>query len=85
MNNELRQELIEAGYVGDFDLSSLVRACGDKFDGIVPGNTIGFIAPPRLLDKDMSNPYIQEYLYNSPVFYTKEEAVAHLYIALNKK
>lgn len=31
LKEDLQNKLVEAGYTGGFDLSSLVEACGDKF------------------------------------------------------
>jgi hypothetical protein len=31
MNQELRDKLIESGHKGEFELSELIEACGDKF------------------------------------------------------
>lgn len=71
MDNLLKQKLIDAGYKGEFDLSSLVEACGEKFSGLLKiqesNRWFRAVAPGGFLEVDGSTP---------------EEAVANLYLAL---
>lgn len=40
MIDELKQELRELGYTGEFGLSELIEACGERFRGL---NKVAFI------------------------------------------
>ena len=75
MEDSLKQQLKDVGYNGKFDLSSLIEACGDEFRNLTKDNEI------------WSTNFIQgsEYDYGETEGKTPEEAVAKLYIKLNKK
>jgi hypothetical protein len=78
MNQELKQKLIGAGYKGEFCLSELIDACGDRFYGVMRD----------VFDKGWTAGEYWDYdFFGGEIAYgnTPEEAVANLYIKLNKK
>lgn len=74
MNDALKQELCQAGYQGEYDLASLMRACGKSFFKLwlaTPDN-------PEWIACSL-NPETGHHLGKTP-----EEAVALLWLALQK-
>lgn len=71
----LKQQLKDNGYTGEFDLSSLVKACGDDFAGLhrVP-NTVTVLTWGAIANNGVFK-----------VGSTHEESVAKLWLELNKK
>lgn len=77
MNQELKQKLIESGYKGEFGLSELIEACGDRF-----------VSLDKVEDpKGWSCSYedLEGGIEDVGCFNTPEEAVANLWLELNKK
>lgn len=97
MNYELAKQLKENGYIGAVDLSSLVEACGDRFRWLgrrqITFNRRGKTIETRIewesqakgiktkTDKGLSS------TKDIKIFHceTPEEAVAKLWLELNKK
>ncbi len=91
MNKELQQQLRDAGYTEDFNLSELIEACNGKFANlkdsskVVLGGEFWWAeggGEPKKCDycghiKDANHTMVQGK--------TPEEAVANLWLALNKK
>jgi len=71
MDTSLEQQLSDAGYPGKFDLSSLIEACGDGYFTL-SSHQSGWQAKRGLEDKWINGS-------------TPEEAVAKLWLELNKK
>lgn len=92
MNYELARQLKEAGFpqdgIGQFvdtklaspTLSELIEACGDDFDGLMPQrrvkNSLGKFVAMKDRYESLSDCFFGE---------TPEEAVAKLWLKLNKK
>lgn len=74
----LQNKLREAGYKGEFDLSSLVEACGDRFSSLTrsPRNT-WYVS---WVENGSSVELVRDIEESTP-----EEAVANLWLELNKK
>lgn len=78
----LLQQLKDKGYKGNFDLASLIKACGNKFHKLEQNNNAGdrwSAFEFRMSDEWKSGEY--RYCVGS----TPEEAVIALYIKLNQK
>lgn len=80
MTNEIQIELRNAGYKGNFDLSELIEACGDKFDYLERGLNGGYYAY-----HENFGPEEEDCIDDSGEGSTPEEAVARLYLAINAK
>ena len=75
MTNELQIQMRFAGYEGEFDLSSLVDACGDRFVSLTKGMFPNqWMCVGGTLEKPVKVGGKSD-----------EEAVAKLWLALNKK
>lgn len=70
MDTSLQKKLRDAGYVGDFDLASLIEACGDEF------GTLGAQGGTQWTAFNYAE---NEQEFGS----TPESAVAALWLALN--
>jgi hypothetical protein len=74
MDDTLKNELREAGYQGNFELSELIEACGGELSFMKSKDkTVVF---------DNHNPLESTKREEGP---TPEEAVARLWLALNRK
>ena len=75
---ELAKQLKDAGYIGDYDLSSLIKACGDNLYSLQHSMT-----------KEVGEWYViyKSDEVNPPAFYsnTPEESLALLWLSINKK
>lgn len=81
MNYELKKELIDRGYQGvngrmDFELSELIKACRSNFLKLIRDTGTSWVAQSTKQNK--SEAY-------SRAGTIPEEAVARLWLALNKK
>ena len=77
MDTSLQQQLKDAGYTGEFDLAPLVEACGDGFNSLERGE-----------DEDGNDYWLARRWGDNAVDgsgSSPEEAVAMLWLALNKK
>ena len=72
MDTSLQQQLKDSGYKGEFNLSSLIEACGNNFFKLIFDTEIW---------NDISQPNTRVVEIGS----TPEEAVANLWLKLNKK
>lgn len=76
MDTLLKKHLIDAGYLGEFDLSSLVEACGEPFRELKHHVTS---------KKKWSASTAKQASGLQKFGRTPEEAVANLYLALHDK
>jgi hypothetical protein len=77
MNEDILLKLRESGYKGNTDLSSLLEACGEKIESLEREDS-NWLA--------WSNGNFESSLESDPHFgSTPEEAVAKLWLALNRK
>ena len=79
MDTSLQQELRDAGYTGEFELGAFIEACGDNV-GIFKISATECNAWKR--DFPSADPDEVPQTFNAS---TPEEAVARLWLALNKK
>lgn len=77
LKENLQKQLRESGYIAEFDLSSLVESCGDKFRGLEIGDWMEEDNSKLWYAKSKDEIIIQ--------CSTPEEAVANLWLELNKK
>lgn len=79
MDDILKQQLKDAGYACEYNLQSLIEACGEEFGelsylGEAEPETYRWYAVERRIDE-----------YQRVYGTTPEEAVARLWLAINKK
>lgn len=74
MTDELKQELMNAGYTGKFDLTSLIEACGERFSSL-------HYEPPAWRVVGIGNRY-STFVVNGLTGVTPERAAGRLLLAL---
>ena len=85
MNQEIKDKLIQAGYKGEFGLSEFIEACGNNFQKLmhtVKDITVGISGTGISFWRAIGG---INYTDMEGEGTTPEEAVANLWIALNKK
>jgi len=81
MDTSLKQQLKDAGYAGEFDLSSLIDACGERFYQLNRTDEGEWIATGDI-DEDRIN---TDKALGGEFESTPEIAVVNLWLSLNKK